>query len=352
MISHKATGFVALLVWVLLYAPVRADVFDMGGVRDPVTGQWTGLASVEFVPVGDAGNAADATGFGAVAKDYRIGKYEVTAGQYAEFLTAVAVSSDPYGLYNSHMATTTYGSKIVFSGGVYTALRPNMPVGYVSWGDAARFCNWLENGQPTGVEDDSTTEKGSYTLNRATSDAALMAVARNPGARFVLPSYDEWYKAAYYDPNKPDGAGYWEFATKSDISPSWLLSSTDTNNANYRGLTLDPPNTTEVGTFAGSPGPYGTFDQNGNVREWVESTFRVTYKGVLGGSFSEGSGGLVASDNSGSNTPPTWEVYEKGFRIAEVPEPGTSLMAALAGIFTIGYWLRGKVRVRKLMSRN
>jgi hypothetical protein len=129
---------------------------------------------------------------------------------------------------------------------------------------------------------------------------------------------------------------------KSEMSPSWILSSTGTNNANYRGLTLDPQNTTEVGAFAGSPGPYGAFDQNGNVREWIESTFRLTDKGVLGGSFSEDSGGLAASDNSGSNTPPTWEVYEKGFRIAEVPEPSSLMMLMFIGSVGLSYSFLGE----------
>jgi hypothetical protein len=37
----------------------QADVFNMGGARDPVTGVWTGEVSFVFVPVGDAGNAID-----------------------------------------------------------------------------------------------------------------------------------------------------------------------------------------------------------------------------------------------------------------------------------------------------
>ena len=59
--------------------------------------------TIETVPIGNAGNAPDTRYFnisvGAVAKDYAIGKYEITAGQYCEFLNKVA-ASDPYGLYN------------------------------------------------------------------------------------------------------------------------------------------------------------------------------------------------------------------------------------------------------------
>src|ERR1051325_11726840 len=59
------------------------------------------------VPVGDVGNPNDpATGnvYGGVNYAYRIGKYEVTVGQYTAFLNAVA-ATDTYALYNSSMAT-------------------------------------------------------------------------------------------------------------------------------------------------------------------------------------------------------------------------------------------------------
>ena len=40
-----------------------------------------------FVPIGNARNAADpTTGFGRVTDAYRIGKYEVTIGEYTAFL--------------------------------------------------------------------------------------------------------------------------------------------------------------------------------------------------------------------------------------------------------------------------
>ena len=63
--------------------------------------------TIATVPVGDAGNAPDTavmkdgtTGYGSVAYNYNIGKYDVTAGQYTAFLNAVA-ATDTYGLYNT-----------------------------------------------------------------------------------------------------------------------------------------------------------------------------------------------------------------------------------------------------------
>lgn len=58
----------------------------------------------ELVTVGNPGNAADTTGFGAVNYEYQIGMYDVTIGQYVEFLNAVA-RTDSYGLYSLMMAT-------------------------------------------------------------------------------------------------------------------------------------------------------------------------------------------------------------------------------------------------------
>ena len=59
--------------------------------------------TIATVPVGDVGNANDpATGniYGSVNYPYRIGTYEVTAGQYTAFLNAVA-ATDTYGLYDT-----------------------------------------------------------------------------------------------------------------------------------------------------------------------------------------------------------------------------------------------------------
>lgn len=53
-----------------------------------------GAVSIETVPVGNPGNA----GYAPVGYTYNIGKYEITAGQYTEFLNAVA-ATDTYGLY-------------------------------------------------------------------------------------------------------------------------------------------------------------------------------------------------------------------------------------------------------------
>ena len=246
----------------------RADVFNMP----------PGQTSLQFVTVGNPGNAADpATGslYGSVPYTYNIGKYDVTVGQYCQFLNAVA-ATDSYGLYNSIMATYYPTIAITQSGspGSYSysvtgnySQGVNCPVFAVTWGDAARFCNWLQNGQPTGAEGPGTTETGAYTLNGATSQSALMAIARNPGAIDFIPSDNEWYKAAYYDPTLGGGSGgYWLYPTKSNTAPGNTLPDTG-NNANcYNGGYTDPTNLlTPVGAFVDSPSAYGTYDQGGDV---------------------------------------------------------------------------------------
>ena len=49
---------------------------------------------IDFVTIGNIGNAADTTGYGAVDYDYYIGKYEVTNSQWNPFTgTAAFLSS-------------------------------------------------------------------------------------------------------------------------------------------------------------------------------------------------------------------------------------------------------------------
>jgi formylglycine-generating enzyme required for sulfatase activity len=174
--------------------------------------------SIDTVLVGDAGNVADTsahsgnpTGQGAVAYNYQMGTYDVTLSQYTAFLNSVA-ASDPYALYNTNMATDLNVAGISRSGssGSYTYAvigSGQHPVTDVSWFDALRFANWLNNGQGTLA----STETGSYTLLGGTPTPSNAAtITRNAGAQWVLPTEDEWYKAAYYKSGGTN-AGYWMY---------------------------------------------------------------------------------------------------------------------------------------------
>ena len=185
-ILAAACGWTALLVSATGIA--RADVFTMP----------SGSTSLQFIAVGDPNNPPDtATGslYGSVSYAYQMGKYDVTTAQYTQFLNAVATTGDPYGLYSPGMATAypnNYGVNLGISqsGGPgsysYSVMgNGNVPIFDVSWGDAARFCNWLGNGQPTAPEGNGTTETGAYTLNGDTTN--LTTETRNFGARVRHP---------------------------------------------------------------------------------------------------------------------------------------------------------------------
>jgi formylglycine-generating enzyme required for sulfatase activity len=294
------------------------------------------LIQIQTVPVGDPGNAADTTGYGAVGYVYKMDKYDVTTAQYTQFLNAVA-ATDTYSLYSPFMANDlpTVGITRSGSSGSYSYSvkgNGNVPVFYVSWGDAARFSNWLQNGQPTGAEGLGTTETGAYTLNGAISRATLMAITRNAGATYFIPSEDEWYKSAYYKGGGTN-AGYWAYATQSNTIPSHVLSASGTNNANYYTSSYtDPINyLTSVGAFASSPSAYGTYDQAGDVYQWDEANIGdSSYRGLRGGSWSDAYYYMPASTRFSGD--PTIEYSGIGFRVAEVAEPGSLTLLAMGAI--------------------
>jgi formylglycine-generating enzyme len=337
--------------FILGLAPVAAwaDVFNMPS-------DWK---SLDFVTVGDPGNAVDsATGYlyGSVDHVYQMGKYDVTLAQYCQFLNSVATVNDPYGLYSSSMASGfskfgiarsgTAGSYSYSVTGTATG-RYDMPVFYVSWGDAARFCNWLENGQPSGtgtIEGTGTTETGTYTLNGSITDSALNLVMRNTGATYFIPTENEWYKAAYYRGNGT-AAGYWTNPTQSNSGLSNVLSGTGTNNANFWNLGYTSPEfLTPVGAFAASPGPYGTYDQGGDVWQWDEAITNPVFgtRGYRGGAYGDNSSSLAVSSRPGNS--PTYESFNLGFRVAGVPEPGSIALLVAASLGLAGIALHRRRR--------
>jgi sulfatase modifying factor 1 len=321
--------------------------------------------SIDTVPVGNVGNSNDpATGslYGGVGAAYSIGKYEVTVGQYSAFLNAVA-AADTYSLYSPFMATDINEPGIARSGspGSYTyspIASPNYPVAGVSWGNAARFANWLHNGQPVGPQNSSTTEAGAYSLNGATSQTALMAVTRSPGAKWFIPTENEWYKAAYHQPAAAGGDSddYWAYPMKnnaapySDPPPGTTPDNSRVGNFYYddvanngyndgfavNGMTWPPSSSqtyvTDVGAYTSSPSYYGTFDQGGNMYEWNETVVTAFSRGVRGGSWATSPSDFSASSRLYNNpTVGNANGYAIGFRVATVvPEPGTLAIAVMA----------------------
>jgi formylglycine-generating enzyme required for sulfatase activity len=284
--------------------------------------------TIEWVPVGDPGNAADTASnclaapadCGSVPYDYFIGKYEVTNAQYAEFLNAKA-ASDPVGLYNTSMGSDNSNGGITQSGspGSYTYTVKlgfeNKPVTYVSFYDALRFANWLNNGQGSG-----DTETGAYTITAVGISAN--SITRNAGASIFLPSENEWYKAAYYSP----GGVYFDYPVGTDTQTVCATPGATANTANCfpEGLV----SLTDVGAYTGSASPSGTFDQGGNVWEWNETIFSYG-RGFRGGGFGSNVDILAASNWSALVTES--EALSNGFRVASlVPEPGPGLLGMTA----------------------
>lgn len=301
--------------------------------------------TIDTVAVGNAGNAADSTGYGSVGYNYRVGKYEVTAGQYAAFLNAVA-KTDTYGLYNGYMWSSSYGCKIQQSGsaGNYSygvaSDYANRPVNYVSYWDSCRFANWLGNGQPTGLQGVSTTETGAYTLIGYNGQDGR-TIGRNANWKWAVTSEDEWYKAAYYK-GGGTSAGYWDYPMQSDaptVPSNDLINPDPGNNANFyqNGYAIGSPYyRTAVGEFENSESAYGTFDQGGNVWEWNEALVYSDSadRGRRGSAFDFIGVGDALRSSYRNNLYPNGEYSSTGFRVSAIPEP-SSLIALAGGLLSL-----------------
>jgi formylglycine-generating enzyme required for sulfatase activity len=172
------------------------------------------------------------------------------------------------------------------------------PVNYVSFLDAMRFVNWLDNGQGSG-----DTESGVYAVNNGLTET------RSVNASYFIPSEDEWYKAAYHQPAAQGGDSddYWLYPTASNTAPTVAtatstgdIANPGTNVANYfdgADWNSQDGNVTTVGS-AGSGSEsesfYGTSDQGGNVGEWNEAVIGSS-RGLRGGSWDDFAGNQQAS---------------------------------------------------------
>ncbi len=182
---------------------------------------------------------------------------------------------------------------------------------------------------------------------------------RLPGATWVLPTENEWYKAAYYDPRTESEGGppgddhYWLYPTQSDVAPTIATANSvgDISNPGFNVANYDQGanwNGTTDGnlTTVGSAGPdsvtyYGTYDQAGNVGEWDVWPIGQHVSG-LGGAYAFDSSFMTAYARnvaSVSGIGPDSPLDFVGFRLAYVPEP-SSLVLFASGLILFAIWQR------------
>ncbi len=314
--------------------------------------------SASFVPFTDAIYAtcsvapqtkAGCVTVGSVARAYDIGELEVTVSQWVAFLNTV----DPKGtnahrLYHpseSGSAWPRFGQVDLRAsapaGRHYRLAAPqwaDKPYGFADFPRAARFANAVTNGRVLSrkasadhgfayrtfkVRLSRQTERGMYDLARQKQTGATRA--RRSG--FVIPSQNEWMKAAYYDKSGGGTVSYWKYPTNAGVfgdgtatapsattlnpgtgavtnaatqplatfkpssgsAPVWCPSQFASGCATVNPFGMDPA--TYAAAYQGSLGtvgqaatrsPWGTLDQGGNAVEWTDTITPPPF-GIKGG---------------------------------------------------------------------
>ncbi|MGP1345964.1 MAG: SUMF1/EgtB/PvdO family nonheme iron enzyme [Phycisphaerales bacterium] len=268
---------------------------------------------------------------GGVDYEYRISKYETTTAQWFEFVQVAFPSVQGNTLEIDRLS----GGTITRSGGQWLLQDPMKPAS-PHWMWAARYCNWLHNGKGT---DPASWESGVYDASTFYEDENGVPqhdLTRAPGAKFFLPTLDEWKKAGHWDPEKNDGeGGYWLYPHGSDQPPvPGPPDEGGETTAGYMQALLDPALQT-IGLYPDVFSPWGLLDMSGGVRENTQDTTIIfgdnLHTITAGTSWSWGQSLGVGDRFHGVRRGiPHWDVYSglQGFRVAGViPSPGVMVVA-------------------------
>jgi formylglycine-generating enzyme required for sulfatase activity len=303
---------IGLALGMMAAGTAQADTFGSG--LDTFT--------IDFVDIGNAGNTADGTGYGAVSYNFRIGKYEIS---------------------QDAIDKATAGGMANVAAGAWS---PSRPAADISWFEAAAFANWLNTSTGHQEAYDLTYSSG-WSMSVWSSAQAWQTggenLYRNKDAYYFLPNENEWYKAAFYN---SAGSNYYDYATASDTLPTATTGSTDVNEAVYTQAFFTEPSQPAWVTNAGGLSAYETMGQSGNVWEWTESSSNNSNPNAnrisRGGGYLTDQTVMLSSGFRSTVEAPGNESSIFGFRVASVaavPEPSTYAMA-LAGLACGGYLVR------------
>ena len=304
--SHLVAALLAAFT-LSIQPSAQADTFG-GGTSNEFT--------VEFVAIGNTGNAADTTTYGAVPYEYRASIYEISQNDITK-ATAGGLSNVTAGTY--------LGDK---------------PAANITWYEAAAFVNWLNTSSgKTAAYNLTFTTSWSMTLQDPTNAWTLGGtnLYRNKNAYYFLPSENEWYKAAYYN-----RTNYFLYPTASSSVPTAVSNGTSAGTAVFAGNGVSPAQPAVV-TNSGGLSTYGTMGQGGNLREWTESATDGLYNNAsanraMRGGYYPALAGTLASTNRDTFDPFLPNV-SFGFRVASVPEPSTYALLLL-GAGAMYLWKR------------
>jgi formylglycine-generating enzyme required for sulfatase activity len=318
-----------------------ADVVTFGSKSNTFT--------LTFEAVEDPGNAADSTGYGAVDYSFGMSRYEITERMI--------------DVYNADSRNALFPI-------AYDAVGrgPNMPATSITWNEAARFVNWLNVSKGYAPAYYFPNANGSnlvpWTMGQP-DDYQQPNRYRSKRAVYVLPSIDEWYKAAYYEQSLNGGAGgYWKYSVQMNSAPNSVLSGTGPGDVVYgHGVEGSPADVESAGGLSS----YGVMAMNGNAGEWTETPKNRSYisgsttRAVTGGSWAY----MSAADFGREEVlyySPTLSVSQGGFRVVSlvdftsgggafaplgdtaVPEPG---ICVLCGTLSLAAACRKTFRKRK-----
>ena len=275
--------------------------------------------SIEFVEINNTSSLPDTIGdperwIGYFNYGYRISKYEITRSQISK-----ASAQSGLNLNQADMSNSTGNAD-------------NKPTTGLSWIDAAKFVNYLN------------TSHGYYPAYKINSFGELELWQngdlgynsgnqyRNSRARYVMPSEDEWYKAAYFSTSGTThlvyqnrdyyaSGSWWDYPNETDAPPQSVANG-------FIGAVFSQSGPADV-QESGEKSFWGTVGQGGNVWEWTETSVDHlnanpnSNRIIRGGSFLSTSSQDLCATTIQEVGPSTSQI-DLGFRVVDiVPRTGT-----------------------------
>ena len=325
-----------------LFSPTRAAGVAIIAFASPLQGgvgvppdygfAWATIGAVGNRPY--EGRIANTDNRGSVGYAYRMAKTEITTADWLEFVNIFAPQSKDPAVFGR--AGFWGAERDGAAGPGRYRLNPRypdagrLPVWGLNWESAAHYCNWLHNGKRTtwdaitsGAYDESAFF-GSPNWNPA--------AVRTPGARFWIPSLDEWVKAVHFDPNAVDpkfpGQGrWWMYPNGTDtplIPGAPGVGQTSAGWSQVISAILTP-----VGAYTDVLTPWGLLDASGGATELNEEYLAPFYRGNDGAQAGDPLYLLRLDTVWESSASPSGY---GGLRLASsVPGPSTITMSVLVG---------------------